>query len=143
MTLQVYPKPGNVVMCDYQTGFREPEMVKKRHVIVVSPKLLNELGTCLVVPVSHIRPRPVLAIHHLFTSNLYGFFTPDRPQWAKCNMLSHVGYDRLDRVLLDGTWCVPSISDDDLLSIKCCVLSATGMADLRESLANPVQKLGP
>lgn len=38
MALRFHPKPGTILMCDFDTGFQVPEMVKKRPVIVLSPK---------------------------------------------------------------------------------------------------------
>lgn len=37
MSLRFPPKPGMIVICDYSTGFREPEMVKERLVGVLTP----------------------------------------------------------------------------------------------------------
>ncbi len=39
--LNFQPKPGSVVYCDYE-GFIEPEMVKKRPVIVISKHRHNK-----------------------------------------------------------------------------------------------------
>ena len=35
--LPFQPKPGMLLMCDFDTGFRPPEMVKVRPVVVISP----------------------------------------------------------------------------------------------------------
>jgi len=38
LALQFSPAPGAIVICDYSTGFRPPEMVKVRPVVVISPR---------------------------------------------------------------------------------------------------------
>ena len=130
MPIRFVPEPGMVLMCDY-TGSIPPEMPKTRHVIVVSPKMQNAQGLCLVVPISSVRPSPMLAYHHLFMPNAYPFFTPGRPHWAKGDMVSHVSHDRLDRVLIAGQWSSPSVSAADLEAVRYCLLSAIGLANLK------------
>ena len=36
MAIKFYPRQGTLLMCDFNTGFRVPEMVKVRPVVVVS-----------------------------------------------------------------------------------------------------------
>lgn len=44
-----------VLICDFTTGFQAPEMVKKRPVVVVSPR--RRIGqVCTVVPLSSVAP---------------------------------------------------------------------------------------
>ena len=38
MTLGFHPNAGDIVICDYATGFKPPEMVKVRPVVVISPR---------------------------------------------------------------------------------------------------------
>ena len=38
MALKYPPRPGTLWMCDFDTGFKPPEMVKKRPVVVISPR---------------------------------------------------------------------------------------------------------
>ena len=51
-----HPKPGHVLICDFNTGFRPPEMVKKRPVVVISESR-QQLVT--VVPLSTTEPNPI------------------------------------------------------------------------------------
>ncbi len=132
MAIRFVPEPGMVLMCDYNTGFIAPEMVKVRHSIVVSPKIQNAQGLCIVVPISSVRPNPVLAYHHRFMPDAYPFLTPGRPHWAKCDMVSHVSHARLDRVLIQGKYESPKITEADLEAIRNCLLSAIGMAALKK-----------
>ena len=131
MAIRFVPEPGMVLMCDYNTGFIAPEMVKVRHSIVVSPKIQNSQGLCIVVPISSVRPNPVLAYHYRFMPNAYPFFTPGRPHCAKCDMVSHVSHARLDRVQIRGKYESLKITAADLEAIRNCLLSAIGMAALK------------
>lgn len=46
---------GMIVLCDY-SGFRPPEMVKRRPVIVLSPRLAHRQHLATVVPLSTTVP---------------------------------------------------------------------------------------
>jgi mRNA interferase MazF len=86
------PKLGAMLLCDFSTGFRPPEMVKRRPVVVMSPSS-RKRRTCIVVPASTVAP-----IHHmslavaLHTTN-YPFL--DRSTWLKCDMITTVSHERL------------------------------------------------
>ncbi|WP_198669160.1 type II toxin-antitoxin system PemK/MazF family toxin [Elioraea thermophila] len=54
----LYPvAAGTILLCDDDTGFRPPEMVKRRPVVVVSPRLPHRDGLATVVPLSTTAPR--------------------------------------------------------------------------------------
>jgi uncharacterized protein YifN (PemK superfamily) len=114
-----------VLMCDFH-GYVKPEMVKNRHVIVLSSKLINGLGTVVVVPVSKNKPVPVRQFHVHFPADCYACFTPSQEHWAKCHLVAHVRFDRLDRVIAGGKWCTPSISASDLAKVRAAVRHAIG-----------------
>jgi uncharacterized protein YifN (PemK superfamily) len=124
-TLGIVPEPGMVLMCDFH-GYVEPEMVKNRHVIVLSSKLINSLGTVVVVPISKNMPVPFRQFHVHFPADCYACFTPAREHWAKCNLVAHVRFDRLDRVKANGVWCTPLVSAADLAKIRAAVRHAIG-----------------
>ena len=56
MPLKFSPYPGSILRCDFQ-GFKEPEMVKPRPVIIIStrPERLNR-RTCIIDGGEHHRP---------------------------------------------------------------------------------------
>ena len=112
-------------MCDYGTGFREPEMVKRRPVIVVSKQLHYRSLLCSVVPLSTTPPK--------FDVPYVVKIALDRPlsrafssleMWAKVDMLATVGFNRLDLFRSDRDqtgkrrYYCPKISNEDLLAIK-------------------------
>ena len=49
--------PGTVLLCDYSSGFRPPEMAKRRPSVVISLRLPHRNGLCTVVPLSGSSPR--------------------------------------------------------------------------------------
>lgn len=94
-SLPFHPSPGDILICDYSTGFRAPEMVKRRLCIVVSPKLKRRNNLASVVPLSETEPEPVEDWHHKvdLVSQSWG----NGPRWAACDMVATVGYFRLSR----------------------------------------------
>ena len=45
MAINFTQKRGTVLMCNFD-GFKKPEMVKRRHVVVVSPRYRRHTGLC-------------------------------------------------------------------------------------------------
>jgi len=93
-----HPVPrGTILVCDFDTGFREPEMVKRRPVVVVSGRLRVGAVTCTVVPLSTSPPDRVEGHHVLL--RLHPPLPPPfdaAEMWAKCDMLATVAFWRLD-----------------------------------------------
>jgi mRNA interferase MazF len=116
--LKFIPDPGMVLICDYQSGFIPPEMIKKRRVIVVSPKFLNNRGLCTVVPVSTTPPDAELPVHVRFNPGQYRFFSADMPCWAKCDVIASVSYARLDRIRIGKDFVAPRIGREDFEKIR-------------------------
>lgn len=63
VAIREHPKIGTILICDFDQGFKEPEMVKRRPVIVVSPKISTRPGLCTVVALSTTEPRPKMPFH--------------------------------------------------------------------------------
>jgi uncharacterized protein YifN (PemK superfamily) len=124
MPITFHPRPGTVLICDFSTGFQPPEMVKRRHVVVVSPRRRHHSGLCLVVPFSTVAPEPLEAFHHLIPVGAYPFFHPRKDVWAKGDMLTCVAFRRLDRVLLNGRYVAPSLRLGDFAAIQRAILAA-------------------
>src|SRR5437762_288703 len=104
-------------MCDFTTGFKPPEMVKRRHVVVVSPRYRRHTGLCLVVPFSTVPPRDVEPHHLEIPVGSYDFFDPAKSTWLKADMLTSVSFERLDRVLLYGRFATPVLEYKDLAKV--------------------------
>ena len=63
MAIQFYPQPGTILICDF-AGFVEPEMVKRRPVIVIGPRLRNRGNLVNIVPLSTARPGEMCPYHY-------------------------------------------------------------------------------
>lgn len=112
-------------------------MVKRRPVVVISPRLRDRDGLCTVVPLSTTAPRSDV-LHQCrlqLAESLPGPFTATEV-WAKADMLATVGLVRLDLFRTgrgpDGRriYLKPLISADDLDRIRACVLHAIGLGRL-------------
>jgi mRNA interferase MazF len=122
--INFHPKRGTVLMCDFTTGFKLPEMVKRRPVVVVSPRYRRHTGLCLVVPFSSVAPRDVEPHHFEIPTGKYDFFDASKTTWAKADMLTCVSFERLDRLLQYGRYAAPRLDEVDLLSIQQAVAGA-------------------
>lgn len=97
MPLKFLPYPGSIVRCDF-LGFKEPEMVKPRPVVVISarPERANS-KTCIIVPLSTTVPDPVHKFH--LEVKLPGSNLPEKISqicWVKGDMVYAVSLERLD-----------------------------------------------
>ncbi len=136
MSLTFHPKPGMVLICDFTTGFKSPEMVKRRPVVVISPRPRRKTQLCIVVPLSSTTPNPVEHHHHcLEAASLPGQLATVQT-WAKCDMLATVSLDRLDRVKMGRDvkgkrlYANHSVTDKDFKAIQQAVLAALGLKAL-------------
>lgn len=97
MAITIYPKAGMVLVCDFH-GYRAPEIIKRRPIVVISPNHLHRPGLCTVVPLSTTPPVPLEGYHvPLPAATVPG---GERDCWAKCDLVATVCRDRLDRVRL-------------------------------------------
>jgi mRNA interferase MazF len=122
--INFHPKRGTVLMCDFTTGFQAPEMVKRRHVVVVAPRYRRHTGLRLVVPFSTVAPYEIEPHHYEIPAGTYDFFDPAKSTWAKCDMLTCVCFERLDRVLLYNRYQTPLLKEKDLRAIQLGVSKA-------------------
>ncbi|MBQ0114176.1 MAG: type II toxin-antitoxin system PemK/MazF family toxin [Bacteroidales bacterium] len=93
-----YPKMGEILICNYN-GFKEPEMVKIRPVVVISPKHRSGSRLCTVVPLSTTTPIPQKDYHYLLKleRKLPKPFDSSTC-WVKADMINTVSLDRLDLI---------------------------------------------
>jgi len=135
MAILHHPNQKEVLMCDFGSGgFREPEMVKKRPVVVLSHRRYNGT-TCLVVPLSTVAPHIVLPFHHQMMPESLPRALRSQVSWVKGNMLTHVALERLDRVMYrssvdrsrryETTLVVPA----DWIAIQRCIRASLGLSE--------------
>ncbi|WP_083507677.1 type II toxin-antitoxin system PemK/MazF family toxin [Aureimonas frigidaquae] len=138
MPLLYYPSAGEIVLCNYSTGFIKPEMVKLRPVVIVSPRLRRRADLVAVVPLSTTPPNPAEP-HHCCLSLVVPLPAPfETPQmWAKCDMVSTVALSRLDR-FRDGRapgggarrFRTGNVSAAQLIEIRRAILHGLGLGSL-------------
>ena len=137
MPIREHPRLGTVLICDFNSGFRVPEMVKRRPVVVISPKIRARPGLCTVVALSTEPPVPVMPYHCQID------LRPELPKpfgsdgvWVKGDIICAVGFQRLDlirtgkdrngrRIYLDQP-----LSDGIIKQIRVCVLNGLGLSAL-------------
>jgi mRNA interferase MazF len=130
MPISFHPRRGDILICDFNTGFQPPEMVKVRPVVVVSPRRRSGPGLCTVVPLSSTAPAPLEPYHHQLSPMAY---PPARgPMWAKCDMAVTVSCARLDRVKIRAPsgqrqYMVFTMPAADMAAIDACLRIALGL----------------
>jgi uncharacterized protein YifN (PemK superfamily) len=134
MPISFHPKPGTVLICDFATGFRPPEMVKRRPVVVVS-KSRQQLVT--VVPLSTTEPHPLERWHHELRDVSLPIPLRGKRHWAKCDVLASVAFWRLDRVrgprnptTGKRTYVSYQVYPEDLRAIQAAILAVFGLSHL-------------
>ena len=142
MALSYYPSPGEIVLCDYGTGFVAPEMVKLRPVVIVSPRLRKRGNLVTVVPLSTTAPNPAESHHCSLTLAVplpRPYNAPD--MWAKCDMFATVALSRLDR-FRDGRnagggsrkFTTGKVTSEQLVAIRRAMLCGLGLHSLTDYL---------
>jgi len=102
MPLAYPPKPGMIVMCDFTSGSRPPEMTKVRPVIVLSPGMSSRSGLTTVVSLSTTPPDPVEPFHlKVPCTDLPMLDWAQRGEtWVKGDMVNAVALSRLNLLQL-------------------------------------------
>ena len=134
MTISFHPAQGTILIYDFR-GFLEPEIVKRRPVIAVSPKFKDRHGLCTIVPLSTSPPRPIRNYHYRLRTD------PPMPapyssewQWVKADMLYTVSFERLhlpfDSKDAGGKriYDMRTISPEDLEKIQQCIRYGLGLS---------------
>ncbi len=138
MPIKLSVSPRTVLLCDYgMGGFVPPEMVKRRPVVIVSPRLPHRDGLCTVVPLSGTPP--LHAVPYVVKVDLpeplpdpFG----ERTFWAKCDMVGTVAFGRLDLFQTkrghDGRrrYLHPKLPQDAFAEVRRGVLFALGLGHL-------------
>lgn len=135
MSIIHHPETGTIVICDFH-GYVEPEMVKRRPAVVISPRFRNRAGLCTIVPLSTTPPYQIMPYHYKL--HLDSPLPPPYDalcHWVKADMLSTVSMSRLDlpRTGKDAgkrQYVIKVIEDIDLRNIRSCVLHAVGLSHL-------------
>ena len=133
MAINYSPAQGSILICDFK-GFQEPEITKRRPVVVISPKMKDRWGLCTVVPLSTTPPRPVKDYHYKLST------VPPMPapytsawHWVKADLVYTVSFERLHLMLESKgeggkrVYDQRVISEADLNAIKLCLMKGLGL----------------
>lgn len=126
MAIGFHPKAGMILICDFR-GYRVPEIVKVRPVVVISPNHLVRSGLVTVVPLSTTAPKPILAYHVSLGENAVPG-QRDIEVWAKCDLLATVSFGRLDRIRLPGRkYVVGRVSKQQVKMMRIAAARSLGL----------------
>jgi uncharacterized protein YifN (PemK superfamily) len=130
LPIQFYPRAGQILVCDF-SGFKIPEMIKPRPVMVVSPRLPHRGEIVSIVPISTTAPLHDLPYAVRLSKNYHPGEDDDLPCWAKCDMLLNLGRFRLNGFKVGRRkWDCPQATGDDLEAVRRGVLFGLGMGAL-------------
>ncbi len=141
MAIRQHPPLGSLLLCDFGSGFKPPEMIKRRLVVVISPRIKARPGLCTVAALSTTPPKPVMPYHAQLDIRPR---LPDRLEsdgvWIKGDMVAAVSLQRLDFVITGKTqtgarrYHDQPLSDAQILTVRRCVLNALGLSPLTKHL---------
>lgn len=126
MGIKFAPKAGQVLICDF-SGYVQPEICKRRPVVIISPNGLRRPQLVTVVPLSTTPPKPVELYHYKLTANpIPG--DPAGEVWAKCDLVATVRFARLDRFMLGNrNWQTGAVSMSQVRAIRLGVTRSVGI----------------
>ena len=103
MAITFHPKPGQILLCDFFPGFKEPEMVKeKRPVVVLTGPIKGRSDLVTIAALSHTEPKPLQLYHYKIPRQsmpMIGKFQ-DEDSWLKGDMIYTFGFHRLHLIRL-------------------------------------------
>lgn len=141
MPITIHPKTGQILLCDFSSGFREPEIVKSgRPVVVLSPPMRGRSSLVTIAALSTEAPTPVMPYHlELPRASMpqLGRFQ-ERASWVKGDMIYTVGFHRLDLIRLGKRdprtgkriYFKQRIGRERMRQIHACVVHGLGLGHL-------------
>lgn len=138
MPINYYPRPAEILLCDYGNSAIHPEMVKRRPVVVVSPRLRQRGELVGVVPLSTTEPGSIDP-HHCRIELAAALPPPfdSAVMWAKCDMFSSVSRSRLDRFrggrkagMGSRVFVSGKVDAVQLKALRAAILSGLGLGSL-------------
>ncbi|WP_370642458.1 type II toxin-antitoxin system PemK/MazF family toxin [Afifella sp. H1R] len=130
MAINFHPHAGTVLICDFR-GYEEPEICKKRPVVVITPRLPYRSGLATVVPISLTAPKHDQPYVVRLSKNYHPEECDELPCWAKCDLVASVRMQRLDRFKTGRRkWETPRMSGEDLQAVRLGVVHGLGLGGL-------------
>jgi mRNA interferase MazF len=133
LAIKFPPGRRSVLLCDFSAGgFKPPEMIKRRPVIIIVGRLPGRGELATVVPLSTTPPdKHYDYLYELnFSEPFPSPFDGTNICWAKADMLATVSYQRLD--LFHGKrdqsgkrkYIVPKITEEQFTAVRNAILNA-------------------
>ena len=145
MAITFHPQPGQILLCDFSKGFKEPEMVKShRPVVVLTPPIVGRANLVTVLALSTKEPNNIMPFHYQIPSKSMpqlGRFQ-DNNTWVKGDMIYTVGFHRLDLIRLGKKdnrtgkrlYFKQKLGREQMSEIYKCVLHGLNLGGLGEHL---------
>ncbi len=145
MAIEFHPRIGQILLCDFSMGFKEPEMVKsKRPVLVISPAIAGRSDLVTILALSTSPPEPVRSYHYKIPKNSMpqlGRFQ-EKDTWLKGDMIYTVGFHRLDLIRLNKKhpttgkrqYYQSRLGRDQMQEVYKCILHGLNLGQLGEHL---------
>jgi|SRR6185312_1322872 len=119
------PAEGAVLYCDY-FGFKIPEMIKKRPVIIIRRHRQNR-KLVTVVPISLTKPDPIQGYHIPMEKSFCIEHLQGKQSWVKCDMINVISIDRLFKIKhKSGGRYVPKVDELYLEIVKAGIRISQG-----------------
>ncbi len=142
MAITFHPKPGQILLCDFEPGFKEPEMVKKkRPVVVLTGPIKGRANLITVVALSHAEPKPPQPYHYKIPRQsmpMVGRFQ-EEDSWLKGDMIYTFGFHRFNLIQLgkrgsDGKrlYFTNRLGIDQMKQIYQCVMHGLNLGKLAQ-----------
>jgi mRNA interferase MazF len=136
---------GTILLCNYDTGFREPEMVKRRPAVVVSPRLPFRNNLCAVVPLSTTEPARIQPYQcRIKLAEPLPKPWTSLVVWAKSDMVATVGFFRLDFFRTERDqygkrkYLHPKLNAGQMQAVYASILCGFGLGELTKHLSGPI-----
>ncbi|MDE9557617.1 type II toxin-antitoxin system PemK/MazF family toxin [Xenorhabdus bovienii] len=139
MPIAIHPKPGQMLLCDFSRGFKEPEMVKSsRPVVVLSGHIPGRQNLATVVACSTVAPDIIRSYHYKLPTQSIPRCKHfmGRDTWIKGDMVYTVAHHRLDLIVLGKevtgkrNYFTQKLGREQMSEIYRCVLHGIGMSFL-------------
>jgi len=102
MAITFHPRIGQILLCDFSQGFKEPEMVKNRPVVVITPAITGRANLVTVLALSTKKPVKNMPFHYKISKKSMpqlGRFQ-ENDIWVKGDMIYTIGFHRLNLIRL-------------------------------------------
>lgn len=131
--ITTHPQQGTILICEF-SGFQEPEMTKRRPVVVVSKPIASRPGLCTVVALSTTEPKVLLPLHFRLDVDHPLPRPYDSPyHWVKGDMIYALSFTRLSFPFLgkDNSgkriYDIRQISPEQLKCVQACIMAGIGI----------------